>query len=323
MTARRAPRSASGDRLLWEVAGRLTPRDRWLLTMLAEHQVLTGSQISRLCFTNPRTAQSRLALLHRLEVLDRARRYYGPTTGPHHYTLGPAGARILAAQRGVTPAEFGYRRDRLLTLLTSPRLAHLVGTNTLFTAWAHASRTLPAAHGLTVWWSEQRAAALWGAFVRPDGYGTWRTPTHRLDFHVEYDTGSESLTQVMGKLPGYARLAEASGIASPLLIWLPSAGREIALRARLTAATHGTVPIATASPTPLSATRPEEGPADLEAARALWLPLDATRRATLPQLADRYGTPTGPAPFPDAESEDNDDSDDRDAPFPRPPDPRP
>jgi hypothetical protein len=318
MTARRAPRPASADRLLWEVASRLTPRDRWLVAMLAEHQVLTGAQITRLCYTNPRTAQSRLALLHRLDVLDRARRYYGPTTGPYHYTLGPAGARLLAAQRGSTLTELGYRRDHLLTLLNSPRLAHLVGTNGLFVAWAYASRPLPPAEGLTAWWPEGRAAELWGAFIRPDGYGTWHTATRRLDFHVEYDTGTEPLTRVVGKLPGYARLAAASGIASPLLLWLPSAGRESALRARLaTSAPHGGVPVITASPTPLSTTRPGDEPADLEAARPVWLPLDATRRVTLSQLADRYGTPTPPG------DTDTDIGDSQEAPFPRPPAPRP
>jgi len=316
VTARRPPRPPSRDRLLWEVASRLTPRDRWLMAMLAEHQVLTGAQIGRLCYTNPRTAQARLSLLHRLDVLDRARRYHGPTTGPYHYTLGPTGARLLAAQHGGSLADLGYRRDQLLTLLTSPRLAHLVGTNGLFTAWAHASRTLPPGEGLTAWWSEARSAALWGAFIRPDGYGTWQTPKRRLDFHVEYDTGTEPLTRVVGKLPGYARLATASGISSPLLLWLPSAGREAALRARLAgAAPQGAVPVITASPTPVSAAKPGGEPADLDPARAVWLPLDATRRATLSQLADRYGTPTPP----DDDGTTTDTGDDQAAPFPRPP----
>ncbi|MBL7491179.1 replication-relaxation family protein [Frankia sp. AgB1.9] len=311
MTAHRAARPAA-DRLVWEAGSRLTPRDRWLLAMLAEHQVLTGAQITQLAYTNPRTAQSRLALLHGLDVLDRARHYYGPRTGPYHYTLGPTGARLLAAERGTTLADLGYRRDHLLTLLNSPRLAHLVGTNGLFTALAHTSRTLPEKEGLTAWWPETRAAAMWGQFIRPDGYGTWHTAHRRLDFHVEYDTGTEPLTRVLAKLPGYARLATASGIPSPLLIWLPTAGREAHLRARLAASSsHGAVPVVTASPTPTS---PDDEPGDLAGARTVWLPLDATRRATLHQLAERYGTLTTPTHDPD-----DDPPGDRDAPFPRPP----
>ncbi|WP_239341113.1 replication-relaxation family protein [Frankia sp. CiP3] len=258
-TPRRRPRRLGGggpQAALWELACRLTARDRWLLDMLAEHQVLTSAQITRLCFDGERTAQVRLTTLHQLGALDRARPFHGPRMVPYHYTLGPAGAQVLAAGRGVSVRELGYRHDRLLTLAHSTRLAHLVGSNGLFVAWIHTTRALPAGRGLTVWWSEQRAATVWGQYTRPDGYGTWQTAARRLDFHVEYDTGSEPLTRVTGKLPGYARLAAASGIPSPLLIWLPSAARETHLRARLTAhPVHGPVPVITATPDPLAAPR--------------------------------------------------------------------
>ncbi|MBL7490807.1 replication-relaxation family protein [Frankia sp. AgB1.9] len=293
---RRAGRTAGGggESVLFALAGRLTARDRWLLDILADHQVLTTDQITRLCFENLRTAQVRLATLAQLGVLDRAKPFYGPHAGRFHYTLGPAGARLLAAHRGLTLAELGYRRDALLTLLVSPRIAHLIGVNGFFVGLAHASRTLPAGQGLTVWWSEARAAAMWGGFVRPDGYGTWHTGQCRLDFHVEYDTGSETLARVHDKLPGYARLATASGISSPLLLWLPSPAREAHLRARLASGPpHAGVPVLTASPEhPI---HPGGDPEDTDPAAAVWLPLDATRRLTIAQLADRYGAPHTPA----------------------------
>jgi hypothetical protein len=299
---------------LFALASRLTARDRWLIDILAEHQILTGAQITRLCFTNPRTAQVRLATLHQLGVVDRAKTFHGPTAGRYHYALGPGGARVLAAHRGVSVAELGYRRDQLFTLLVSPRLPHLVGVNGLFVALAHASRTLPEGRGLTVWWPESRAVALWGSFVRPDGYGTWHTPTHRLDFHVEYDTGTETLARVLDKLPGYARLATASSITSPLLLWLPTPAREAHLRARLAEQpNHYSFPIVTASPHPAS--QHSDDPDSNTAAAPVWLPTGTTERMTLTQLADRYGTPNSPHGDDEPPAEV--------APSPRPPTARP
>ncbi|WP_268258357.1 replication-relaxation family protein [Parafrankia discariae] len=214
--------SGAEQRLL-EVAGRMTSRDRWMFAMLHEHRVLTSHHLTRLAFDGDRMARMRLATLHRLQTVDRMRPYYGQGrgTGPYHYMLGPVGAAILAAGRGQSVADLGYRRDKLHAWVSSPRLGHLVGVNAVFTAWVYASRTRPDNEGLTVWWSERRAAALWRQWIRPDGYGTWQAGQRRLDFFVEFDTGTESLSQIARKIPGYTRLAASSGLTSPVLIWLP------------------------------------------------------------------------------------------------------
>ena len=47
---------------------RLTPRDRLLLSWLAEHYLLSTDQVARALFDSRRTAQQRLTILHRLDV---------------------------------------------------------------------------------------------------------------------------------------------------------------------------------------------------------------------------------------------------------------
>ncbi len=69
MYRRVPPSSARPDRL--SAYRRLTPRDRLLLSWLAEHYLLSTDQIHRALFDSRRTAQQRLTILHRLQVLDR------------------------------------------------------------------------------------------------------------------------------------------------------------------------------------------------------------------------------------------------------------
>ncbi|TFE31037.1 hypothetical protein E0F15_11190 [Frankia sp. B2] len=315
----RRPTQRSRDALLLELASRLTPRDRWLLAMLHEHQVLTRRQVTRLCFDGDRQTRMRLATLHQLGVLDRVHPNYSLVAAPLHYILGTAGAAILAAERGITVQDLGYRRDRLHALAHGVRLAHLIATNSLFAAWVHASRARPEGSGLVAWWSERRAADTWGRIVRPDGYGVWVDGTRRLDVMVEVDRGTEPLSRVLAKLPAYSRLAVTSGIVTPLLIWLPTARRETNLRAALRTSPSG-VTIITAAPGPLTTPDPDaDDEADLASAQAVWLPLHATRRTDLDGLTRRYGTPLHPTrplePTPPGGDPDDPDP----APHPRPP----
>ncbi len=116
-----------------------------------------------------------------------------------------------------------------------------------------------------------RCAAEWGELVRPDAYGIWEEDGQRVEFFVEHDTGSEPLGRVASKLDGYRDLAEADGVARPVLFWLARASREPGLREALGATT---LPVATAVA--------ETGnPAD-----AIWLPVEAEApRRRLAQLA--------------------------------------
>ncbi len=263
------PRPAVTPELLAGLAARLTARDRWLLAMLHEHRVLTTTQITQLAFGSQRAATGRLLTLYQLRAVDRFRPLTPVGSAPWHFVLDDAGAAVLAAERGITVAELGYRRDHALAIAHSARLAHTVGTNGFFTALAATARHTPGAE-LRVWWSERRCAHTWGDLARPDGYGRWREGDREVDFFLEYDTGTETLDRVAAKLPGYADLAHASGITTPVLFWLPTARREAALRHLLhrhlgeRPAGEDLVPAATAAR--------DTGPAT-DPAGPVWLPL--------------------------------------------------
>lgn len=60
---------------------RLTERDRLLVFLLAEHQVLTTDQIAQVAFGSLRRAQDRLVRLRVIDVLARFR-FSSPGAGP-------------------------------------------------------------------------------------------------------------------------------------------------------------------------------------------------------------------------------------------------
>jgi hypothetical protein len=256
------------------LAGRLTDRDRQLCRLLHDHRVLTTSQLVDLAFPSRNAAEHRLAALHQLGVVDRFRPHRSPGSAPYHYVLGPLGAALLAAEHDEDPSQLGYRRDRALALAHSQRLGHLLGVNGFFAALVRAARQHPDAD-LEVWWPEQRCAARWGGLVRPDGYGRWREHARRVDFFLEYDRGSEPLGRLAAKLPGYAELAHATSIATPLLVWLPTPAREATARHELGSSS---LPVATATP------HPDQSPAG-----PLWLPLHTVGpRRRLAQLTTAW-----------------------------------
>jgi hypothetical protein len=233
----------SGDAVLARLAPRLTARDRWLIRLLWEHHVFTTPQITQLAYPSPDRARHRMLDLARLGVIESIRILLPPGQGsaPLHHILGTNGARVLAAERGVPYAELGYRRERSLAWAYSPRLAHLIGVNSLFTGLVAVARQHQGAR-LDQWWSEQRCAEVWGAYARPDGYGRWAEADTHVDFFLEYDTGTEPLAKVARKLRGYAELAAADKVTTPVLIYTRSPSREANLHRHLT----GTpVPVAT------------------------------------------------------------------------------
>ena len=275
---RAAGRLARSPGLLAALAARLTARDRWLLRMLHEHRVLTTTQITWLAFGTGRAATARLLTLYQLRAIDRFRPLTPAGSAPLHFVLDEAGAYLLAAEDGITPAQLGYRRDRALAIALSAQLAHTAGTNSVFCALAAQGRRAGDA-ALTCWWSERRCAALWGDLARPDGYGQWTEHTPAgpatTDFFLEYDTGSENLHRVAAKLTGYRDLAARTGIPTPVLFWLPTARREAGLRALLASTagcgpgprTAGEVP-----GVPVATTTPQAAAGGAGPAGAIWLP---------------------------------------------------
>ncbi|WP_158578973.1 replication-relaxation family protein [Spongiactinospora rosea] len=233
--------------VLASLATRLTARDRRVLRLVWTHRVLTSHQIAQIAFDDDSTGRHRLVKLHRLSVVERFRPKPPTGSAPWHYVLGEPGAAVLAAEDGVELPDFGYRRDRVLSIAYSQRLAHTVGVNDVYARlYATARRTESAQ--LQMWWPETLCAEVWGKQVRPDAYGRWRDNDLTLDFFLEYDTGTETLDRVAAKLTGYAALAAGSAITTPVLFLTSSKSREANLRRRLALRVQPAVPIATAAP---------------------------------------------------------------------------
>lgn len=247
---------------LAQLAARLTDRDRRITELVWEHRVLTTDHVRDLVFGDHGHVRRRLIALHRLAVLDRFRPLRTTGAAPFHYVLGPAGAAVLAAERGIDARDLGYRRDKTLAIAHNQRLAHIVGVNGFFAALAAAAHRSQGRAQLVTWWPERRCNATWGDIVRPDGYGRWHEDGREVDFFLEYDRGTEPLNRVAAKLDAYADLLEMTDIRTPTLFWLPTHRRETALRKLLRPISF---PIATTSATL------GRGPAD-----AVWLEVGAT-----------------------------------------------
>jgi hypothetical protein len=209
----------------------------------------------------------RLVTLWQLRLLDRFRPHRASWgAAPYHYVLGPAGAGVLAAERGEDPAvaQRRWNRGRTLALAGSQRLAHIVGVSGFYAALAAEARRRPDA-SLMRWRTEAEAAAWAGAArwsggtVNPDGWGVWREGALEVEFFLEFDRGSESLPVLAAKLRGYAEWEAERGATAWVLFAFVSPRREGTAREALRDAT---VPVATAAlGVPVQ-------PAD-----ALWLPL--------------------------------------------------
>jgi len=238
-------------RTLPGLAGKLTVRDRYLIRVVHALRVLTTHQVAQLAFGARDTAADRLRLLTEMEVVDRFRPLLAPPAGtaPFHYVLGPAGAAVLEAEQAAADPDgravgLVYRRDWQARIAHSQKLAHLVGVNGVWAAVAYRARTKP---GMTVrWWTEQQVAPspVYDLF-RPDGYLQLDQGGRGVDGFVEYDTGTETLARVAGKLDRYHQHADKVGVATPMLLWAQTAAREYSLRAALRAAGGLDYPVAT------------------------------------------------------------------------------
>jgi hypothetical protein len=276
------------------LAGHLTPRDRWLIRMLFEHKVFTTHQIVDLAFPSQRAANLRLLNLTRWGLLHRFQPHRDLGSHPMHYVLDRAGATVLAHEEGIHPRALNYNRDREIGRAYSLQLAHAVGCNALFTALIHQARQPRVTGELTTWWSASRCGRQWGDIVTPDAYARWQDAARTIEWFTEFDFGTEPLNRLAAKLHRYERLAEHTGIATPILFWLPGPQREANAR-RILAETlrvldrPGHVPVATTCPTaaahPLDMTEPR------------WLRVDKpgagrARLIDLPALWPTLPTPT-------------------------------
>jgi hypothetical protein len=259
---------------------RTTPRDRYLAGMLHEHRALTAGQIADLAFSTLRRANQRLVLLTELGVTDRIRPNPAihPGSSPYVYTLGPQGALLVAAERDQSVKDLRYDRGALLRQSARPDLGHTLGCNTTI---IHLTTRPDPATRLVAWWGPISCLRLWGDLIRPDAY---LVTTHQHHGHntmagwfLEYDTGTESIHQLAAKLRGYHRFHHSFTGSHPLLIHLPTPGREARLHQVITEMYTGTCPVPLATTTTSLA-----GPG--------WLPAPGQTRhtATRYHLADLH-----------------------------------
>ncbi len=260
---RRTAAAGEPDGALW---AKLTPRDRLVLELVAEHHVLTTEQLRALVFPSISRAQHRLLHLADLGVLWRTQPYRAEGgSKPFHYLLGYRGVELRAAQNGTTPPRPSTHADRLRRVLESPRLPHLLGVNQFFADLADYARrcglgTFAAdergfdREGLHTWRSEESITEFYEHKITPDGYGCWHENGRWLGFFLEHDTGTEPLRKVADKIDRYTgsgkpytdRFDVARQLAGMVLIWTTSTRREQGLR-KAVQAKHSPVPVATAS----------------------------------------------------------------------------
>ncbi|MGW0252179.1 replication-relaxation family protein [Nocardia goodfellowii] len=285
------------------LVARLTERDRWILRMLHEHRVLTTNQLATLAFPTAAIALRRLSRLHGYGVLDRFRPLRTRGSAPVHWVLAPAGATVLAAEAGISVRELGYNHQRTLAIAHSLHLTHTLGVAEWFaTLIAHAPRD---EHGeqtpVQAWWSQTRCQRLWGDLARPDAFGRYTHAETTLDFFLEYDLATTTLSRVAAKLHGYAELARTTGVITPVLVWMPTALRETNARASLRHTWERlpdpeAVPVATAAAELLPPTA-QASPAD-----QVWLPLNNSERLRLHELATVWPRRTAPSTPVEAEA---------------------
>ena len=219
------------------LAGRLTDRDRQIAEDCFEHRVLTTEQLRLLHFTTQRIATRRLGKLHQLRVLERFRPTFqlGEGSSPHHWILGPAGAYVVAAGRGLDRDQLPWTRQPPETVAKSAALDHRRDTNEFATLLIEEVR----AAGGTVpeWRGERGARDLLDGIVIPDSYLILQRPSAPpLHLLLEIDRSTEDHGRLLTKARRYAKAIPRSTLRHSnvlVLLVVPSARRAQTVAATL------------------------------------------------------------------------------------------
>ncbi len=202
----------------------LTPRDRLLLSWLAEHYLLSTDQIARALFDSLRTAQQRLTILHRRHVLDRFvdTRADGGDGKPGTCTPSARTGCACTPARGTTRtasasnprAAAGNAGDRIAS---SPTRRHLLGVNQFFVDLHHHTRhaSRGAAGAVVVRAARHRLLQQADRLrpPRPPGRGVPRRARH-LGRPAAGRSGSSSSTTVApSRCRGSSRNSEATSVS--------------------------------------------------------------------------------------------------------------
>ncbi|MBB6732773.1 replication-relaxation family protein [Cohnella zeiphila] len=179
------------------------------LVTMYRHTLLTAEQLGIILHYSPKTIYNLMSELKREGLI---RSVPLPFLKRNHvgYTLTVNGARGAA---GLAGDETVFRAK---SWVTGPmQIEHYYGTNAFFTELIHASLPHPD-EGLIEWLDPRSAAERYvqsktmgkkSALVKPDGFGMYRFPgLGRLAFHLEYDTGTETLWRLKEKMLHYGLL---------------------------------------------------------------------------------------------------------------------
>ncbi|WP_150241525.1 replication-relaxation family protein [Nocardiopsis quinghaiensis] len=266
---------------LIRLAPRITDRDRQILAGLWEHRVMTTHHLHHIYFPDagPRRARSRLLTLHRYGVLNRFRRHAHDRNAPDHWVLSPTGAVLVALHQGREPDALKFRADRALAVAHSPQLNHMLGLAQTRVDFLHSARQCGAE--VEQWCGERECERRYGYDVRPDAQVYWNQGGVRLRAFVEYDTGTESLTQLKNKMRGYKRLTRYRTLAAVVLFVVHSTEREHNAAQKLVGDCTNRIGVYLTTHHRL---------ADPGAGAPIWRSADDPRTVSLHQIADVYRT---------------------------------
>jgi hypothetical protein len=190
-----------------DLVRKLDARERAVLVAIYEHKVLVTQHLKAMFFGSLRRAQDRLRHLAQRGLIDTwyppQPRGMGKASG--HHTLTESGAQVVASLLGPERSELRYVVRNEEDREQDSYLAHRIGVNEFFCALIDARRVNDG-HGLAKWVPERTVKTSDG-WIRPDGSGVYLHPGGALDFHLEYDRGTETTRQLANKLAGYIGVA--------------------------------------------------------------------------------------------------------------------
>ncbi|HEX3910190.1 MAG TPA: replication-relaxation family protein [Solirubrobacteraceae bacterium] len=241
--------------VLSNLESRLTARDYAVIQQLSSLRFLSGSQLTRLCFSdsdditaNARAARRQLLRLTRLDVLGRLPRQIGGVragSAGYVYHLGLAGQRLAASRHG--QPERRWRRSFAPGLLF---LRHSLQVAELHTQFVEAERSrrfeLLELVAEPSCWRSVDGLGHQRAVLKPDSYVRLGVGDYEHSAFIEVDLATEGSRALERQLRAYVAY-HASGQEQtahgvfPRVVWLtPSAERTSVIEACIgrAAATH-------------------------------------------------------------------------------------
>jgi hypothetical protein len=231
--------SARNEQKAVSLARRLDLREREIVLVLFEHEVLLTHQIRVLFFSSLRRCQDVLKKLKDLALIERdTPSQFGMGRAQSMWTLTEDGVRVVAVLKRKPrsaiewmPRQSFHSSDR--------HLHHLHGVNRFFVSLVEASLSYPG-HGLEKWLPPKQVHSQ-NNWVTHDGFGRYQHEAGACDFYFEYDRGTEWHDQLVRKLRGYLLMSikwteEGAEYFPNVLVLVPNEKREKAFDKAMKAA---------------------------------------------------------------------------------------